>query len=243
MARAPQGTVLSSILPAQVVCAEEFSAGPSDSAEAVVLSGLFDGERSAIAGAVPRRQAQFAAGRRCARAALGELGREPSAILPGARREPVWPDGVVGSITHCAGYCAAAVASQRTVWSLGIDAEAHEPLPEGVLEVVSDRDERALLRQLARTHPAVHWCRVLFSAKESIYKAVFPITRRWLGFDDATLTWDIFGGSFRARLNPDAAHGLAPGSAGPPVVTGRFAVHGELIMTAVVLAPPGRPTG
>ena len=99
----------------------------------------------------------------------------------------MWPDGVVGAITHCAGFRAAAVAWRAQVRTVGLDAEPHTALPDGVLEAVSDAGERALLERLAREQPEVRWDKILFSAKESVYKAWFPLTGRWLGFEDAEL--------------------------------------------------------
>ena len=76
----------------------------------------------------------------------------------------------------------------------------HGPLPDGVLNQVSLPAERARLGELAAAAPGVCWDRVLFSAKESVYKAWFPLARRWLGFDEADVTIDPADGTFRARL-------------------------------------------
>ena len=188
--------------------------------------GLFPEEREHIAQAVAKRRLEFAAVRRCARRALSELGYPPVPILPGEQREPQWPEGVVGSMTHCAGFCAAAVARSGEVSALGIDAEVHAPLPEGVLDLIALGSERERLAALADGVPtAVHWDRVLFSAKESVYKAWFPLTRRWLGFDEADIELRLDGTFEAALLNrdPGLPHGFA----------GRWAVAGGLIATAV----------
>jgi 4'-phosphopantetheinyl transferase EntD len=176
-----------------------------------IEAGLFPEEREHIAHAVAKRRVEFAAVRRCARKALQELGYPPVPILPGEQREPRWPEGVVGSMTHCAGYCAAAVARSGEVSALGIDAEVHAPLPEGVLDLISLESERALLAELTERVPgAVHWDRVLFSAKESVYKAWFPLTRRWLGFEQADIELRM-DGTFEARLlNTDEAAPTPP---------------------------------
>lgn len=90
-------------------------------------------------------------------------------------------------MTHCAGYRAAAAARARDVVTIGIDAEPHAVLPDGVLDVVALPEERAWIYELARSAEEVHRDRLLFSAKESVYKAWFPLTGRWLGFEDAEL--------------------------------------------------------
>jgi len=210
-----------------------------------IEAGLFPEEREHIARSVAKRRAEFAAVRRCARRALHELGYPPVPILPGEQREPRWPEGVVGSMTHCSGYCAAAVARSGEVPALGIDAEVHAPLPEGVLELISLETERDRLVALAKAESdSVHWDRVLFSAKESVYKAWFPLTRRWLGFEQADIELRP-DGSFEARVlsaqdgADDAVSGAASSSGpaspsgAPRGFAGRWAVSGGLIATAI----------
>ena len=200
-------TLLEGLLPHRVRWAQAvipvLSADPAAVAEGypeAIEAGLFPEEREHIAHAVAKRRVEFAAVRRCARRALQELGYPPVPILPGEQREPRWPEGVVGSMTHCAGYCAAAVARSGEVSALGIDAEVHAPLPEGVLDLISLESERAMLAELTERVPgAVHWDRMLFSAKESVYKAWFPLTRRWLGFEQADIELRL-DGTFEARL-------------------------------------------
>lgn len=116
----------------------------------------------------------------------------PQPVLPGERGAPRWPAGLVGSMTHCEGYCAAALVRATDLASIGIDAEPHEPLPEGVLDAVSLPTELTHLRELTADGPGahghrVHWDRLLFSAKESVYKAWFPLTGKWLDFSEADI--------------------------------------------------------
>lgn len=194
---------------------------------------VFPGEEAVVARSVESRRREFVTARRCAREALAALGVPPAPILPGVRREPVWPTGVVGSITHCAGYRGAAVAPRSVLASLGIDAEPHAPLPEGVLEAVASPAERSQLAELAARRPDGCWDRLLFSAKEAVYKAWFPLTRRMLGFDEADLTIDAGTGAFSAQL-------LVPGTRidGAPALTGltgRFSFSDALVLTAVTV--------
>ncbi|HEY3978426.1 MAG TPA: 4'-phosphopantetheinyl transferase superfamily protein [Streptosporangiaceae bacterium] len=212
------------LLPA-VAAAEEFGDRP----DAV----LFPEEEAVIGRAVEKRRREFTTGRACARAALARLGQPPVAILPGERGSPGWPPGIVGSITHCAGYRAAAVARASQVLAVGLDAEPDLPLPRGVLDVVSLAAERASLADLARSAPGPNWDRMLFCAKESVYKAWFPLTGRWLGFEQAHITLDPAAGAFTARL-------LVPG---PEVdgreltaFDGRWLARGGLILTAISVA-------
>ncbi|MFE3281521.1 4'-phosphopantetheinyl transferase [Streptomyces sp. NPDC059233] len=160
---------------------------------------LFPEEWPAVARAVPSRRAEYATVRACARDALTKLGHPPVALVPGARREPRWPVGIVGSMTHCTGYRGAAVAHDRDVAALGIDAEPNAPLPDGdsLLKVIAHREEAELLANLPACGTA--WDRLLFSAKECVYKTWFPLTGRWLGFEGAIVRISP-AGTFEAQL-------------------------------------------
>ncbi|MEU8685513.1 4'-phosphopantetheinyl transferase superfamily protein [Streptomyces sp. NPDC048611] len=194
---------------------------------------LFPEERALVRDAVPRRVREFGTVRACARRSLGRLGLAPAPILPGTRGEPQWPPGVVGSMTHCEGFRAAAVAWSRDITSLGIDAEPDKPLPEGLLPKVARPEERSRIAELERRDPTVHWGRLTFSAKESVYKAWFPSARRRLGFHDIAITFDPLVRHFGARLY---ATGLCHD--GQPVTTfiGSWTIGTGLICTAVAVS-------
>lgn len=213
------------ILPPQVSGADSFG----DDTAAM----LFPQEYAAISRATESRRREFAAGRSCARAALARLGLPAVAVPPGPHGAPLWPEGVVGSITHCPGYIAAAVALTRDVVSLGVDAEPDEPLPNhGMLDLIALDTERAHLNELVARLPGISWDRLLFSAKESIYKTWFPLARRWLDFKSAEIVIDPLAGTFSARL-------LVPGplANGAPLVrlNGRWLADHGLLVTAVTL--------
>ena len=218
--------MIEEILPARVACAEAFGDPPD--------TELFPEEEALLGRAVEKRRREFATARGCARSALAALGVAPAPILPGERGAPRWPPGVVGSITHCAGYRAAAVARARDMLSIGVDAEPDEDLPDGVLAAVSLPGERARLRDLAAAAPGTCWDRLLFSAKESVYKAWFPLTGRWLGFEDADITVNLADGTFRARLRVTAP---VAGDSRLAGFTGRWLARDGLIMTAVTVPP------
>jgi len=191
------------------------------------------GEEPLIARSVAKRRNEFITVRHCARLALGELGLPPVPILKGDKGEPCWPDGVVGSLTHCAGYRGAVVGRGAAVRSVGVDAEPHDVLPHGVLDAISLPEERS---ELAALPAGVHWDRILFCAKEATYKAWFPLTKRWLGFEDAHITFGVdgsgSGGTFESVILIDGAT-----LSGPPLTSlaGRWSVEGELVLTAIVL--------
>jgi 4'-phosphopantetheinyl transferase EntD len=217
--------VIEEIVPKSAACAECF--GES------LGTGLFPEEEPLVARATEKRRQEFTMGRECARGALSALGVPAVPILRGYRGAPQWPDGIVGSIAHCAGYCASAVARTQDVVTIGLDAEPNAPLPGGVLELVSLPAERARLRELTAAAPGTGWDRLLFCAKEAVYKAWFPLTGRWLGFADADITIDPAEGTFSARLlvpaPPDAAVPLGGG------FTGRWLASDEFLLAAVAV--------
>jgi 4'-phosphopantetheinyl transferase EntD len=199
---------------------------------------LFPEEEERIARAVDKRRREFTTVRRCARLALERLGVPPVPLVPGERGAPSWPSGVVGSMTHCQGYRAAAVASAERFLTIGIDAEPALALPDGVLDTVSSPEERKHLAECAgagRGAREVPWDRLLFSAKESVYKAWFPLTRRWLGFEEAEIEFAPEDGTFRARLL----------TADKPVdgFAGRWAVAGGIAVTAIAVRRPDHGAG
>jgi 4'-phosphopantetheinyl transferase EntD len=183
-------SLIATLVPASA-SAEVFSDVPE--------STMFSDEAAAVAGAGAERRREFGTVRWCARKALRQLGVPAVSILPDEDRAPRWPVGVVGSMTHCAGYRAAVVARSGELRGVGIDAEPHAPLPADVFDFVLRDDERAPLRALADADPVPHWDRVVFCAKEAVYKAWFPLTGRWLDFEDVSITMRL-DGTFGARL-------------------------------------------
>ena len=199
---------------------------------------LYPEEAELIARAVDKRRREFRTTRHCARQALRQLGLPPAPVLRGERGEPTWPAGVVGSLTHCAGYRAAAVAHSRDLRALGIDAEPHQPLPAGVLKIIALEQEQAGLSELAAADDATCWDRILFCAKETVYKAWFPLTRCWLGFDDAAVTinpgtTDPAQGSFSADILV-AAPTVTRGN--PTHFDGRWLHTDELVIATVAVS-------
>ncbi|GAU67014.1 probable 4'-phosphopantetheinyl transferase [Streptomyces sp. NBRC 110611] len=217
--------MIDKLLPAPVVTGEAFQDAP--------LSEMYPEEWALVENAVPKRQKEFGTVRGCARSALSRLGIAPGPVLPGRDRAPQWPAGVVGALTHCTGYRAAAVARARDVLTIGLDAEPNEPIEDpGVIDLVTLPEERSQLRRLAVLEPEVCWDRLMFSAKESVYKAWYPLAHRWLGFEDALLTLDPTNATFTARL-------LVPG---PRVkgeelteFSGGWLVESGLVVTAIAM--------
>jgi 4'-phosphopantetheinyl transferase EntD len=221
--------LISRILPSAVVSFETRGDDPR--------AALFPEEAVQFGKAVEARIKEFATARSCARSALATLGFPPAPIVRGPKGEPLWPSGVVGSITHCVGYRAAVAARESDLLSLGIDAEIHERLPGEILERVCLRSE---IDWIQSAPAGACWDRVLFSMKESVYKAWFPLTHRWLSFEDVEVTIDAENETFQAKLLIDFP------SIGGRALTGfagRFLVHDGLILTATAVYPGKHSTG
>ena len=219
-------SMIEQLLPASVAVVESFEDRPGEP--------VFPGEEDLVEHAVEARRREFVTARRCAREAFAKLGHAPAPIRFGPMREPQWPAGLVGSITHTTGFRAAAVAPQSVLAAVGIDTEHNEPLPEGVEELITVPGEPEMLAALARAFPVTHWGRLLFSAKESIYKAWYPLTGRWLGFEDARLTIDPTG-TFAAELLIDG--GRKDGERPLTQLCGNFLLANGLVATAVIVPP------
>ena len=191
-----------------VPAAARWALGPGTASVADLLGAEVD----AVAHAVPARVREFAAGRVAARQALAALGIGPVAIPVGTRRMPVWPTGVVGSITHCAGIVAAAVAWSDELTAIGIDGEPAVPLEPDIVNAVATLAERAgIADELGAT--------ILFSAKESFYKCWSSLDGPVLEFHDVEVELD------------DVSFVATP--AGGQPWPGRWAVRDGFVLTAV----------
>jgi len=190
---------------------------------------LLPGEVELVANAVPKRQLEFANARECARRALGQLGVARQALLMAPSREPLWPEGIVGSLTHTNGLCAAVAARASRYRGLGVDVEPALPLPENLLSRIC-RDEEIARLGAFRALSAGVAARLVFSAKEALYKCQFPVTRSFLGFEEVTVELEE-DGRFSARV-------LLPllELASTPILPGRWSCRDGFLLTAVWFA-------
>jgi 4'-phosphopantetheinyl transferase EntD len=186
------------LLPREVVTRET---DPRDFEDPLVE--LFESERLAIGGAIDRRQREFAVARILARQALTELGRPPCALLNGDDRAPIWPEGIVGSITHTREICAVALALRSNVVSVGIDIERDEPLKEELVPAVCRPAETAWLGAQAPGDRG--WLgKLVFSVKECAYKVQYPISRTFLDFSAMEVGVDLAAQRWRATFTEPA---------------------------------------
>lgn len=198
---------LALLLPADVVTAECLVQ--------VDEGGLYPEEAAHVARAVPKRRREFAAGRACARRALAALGVARVPIPVARDRSPVWPDGIVGSISHTSDYGAAAVAFAEDFDGIGIDVEGIEPLKPELWRLILTPDERA------RIDDGVD-AKVVFSIKEAVYKCQYAQTRTMLDFGDVEVR--LGDGAFAAVIGAGPARGTT--------MTGRFARDAGWVFSA-----------
>jgi 4'-phosphopantetheinyl transferase EntD len=216
--------MLGMILPTEVEYEECFGEAPG--------GVLFPEEEKIIAHAVEARRREYAAVRSCARACLERLGYARVPILPGVGGAPTWPVGVQGSMTHCAGYAAAAAGPSPRISAIGIDAEPDAPLPDGVLDFVATPAERDRLAGTQLEPDSQNWDRLLFSAKEAVYKAWFPLVGEWLDHQQAEIFFAPHDGTFTAQLSSD---GLIVNGRQIRRLSGRWARQRGILVTAVVV--------
>ncbi|MET9440565.1 4'-phosphopantetheinyl transferase superfamily protein [Streptomyces sp. NPDC006610] len=184
---------------------------------------LFAAEEALVEGVVAERRREFTTVRGCARRALRRLGAPVGPLLPDASGAPRWPEGVVGSMTHCRGYRAAAVARASDVTALGIDAEPAAPLPAAVAARIVPSAAAQWLEDDVWTASDVPRDRLLFCAKEASYKAFSPRLGSRFGFND-----------FRVRLAPDGTfRGDPPDGSGG--FRGRWTARSGYLLAAVCL--------
>ena len=193
---------------------------------------VYEEERRAVERAVDKRRYEYWSARHLARQALAVLGIEAGPLLNAPDRSPIWPPGVIGSISHTTGWCGVAVAHQSAQRrGLGIDAERCGKMSWGVAERVLTP------RELARLPAAPHeldWATLLFSAKEAVYKCIYPSVRRFVGFLEVELELDVSQRTFRAIAVDSALAASEFWSAHR--IEGCWMRGGDLWLTAVTAA-------
>ncbi len=165
-------------------------------------------EEPAMARTVEKRRLEFTSGRVAARQAMLDMGHAPKAVLMAPDRSPIWPDGLVGSITHSDDACIAVVTQGSSRRSIGIDIEPDTPLDLDLEEVICTPSERAWLDAHCKERRG-HLAKQIFCMKESFYKALYPLTGQILGFEDVevrlpiqNITGFILKSSDRAEVLP-----------------------------------------
>lgn len=187
------------VLPLDIAVASGRVSLPPDGGE------VFASEAAAMVRAVVRRQAEFFAGRAAAHRAMRALNHPPEPVLMGEDRAPVWPEGLIGSISHCDDTCVALVAKSERYRALAVDIEPDEDLPGDVIDTICLPSEQAGL-----TKPdGGRMARLIFSAKEAIYKLQYPIAGKLLEFSDVEIVLDVDNQRFAAHVGVPLGPGFA----------------------------------
>jgi Phosphopantetheinyl transferase component of siderophore synthetase len=189
------------------------------------MTSLYREEELMLANACRRRRCEFITARWCIDRAFDNFGMSRSVLTYGEKGRPIWPTGFVGSITHCRGYVAAVIASSISVQLIGIDAEPAVSLPPGVLSLISSEVERQRLEKLFKNMPEIAWDRLLFCAKEALYKA-WPVAvdGRAPSFLNASVILAVDNGFSAEILDMNY---------GPMVLHGRWALYRNYFIVCV----------
>lgn len=191
---------------------------------------LFENEEPAIRHAVARRRREFIGGRIVARAAMASLGVRAQSVPVGPDRAPIWPQGLVGSITHSDSWCGAAVARADEVGAIGIDIEEAGVVGPDLWPIVCTAAELEWLRTLPEQERAGA-ATILFSAKESVFKAQYPLTGRMLDHQQVGIRIAMDGCRFVAEVADPAEDGIAANA----TVEGRLLVGNGVVATSAVI--------
>jgi 4'-phosphopantetheinyl transferase EntD len=192
---------------------------------------LLPAEAQFLGRAVLTRAQEFAAGRLCARRLFAEFNITECPLTVAADRQPLWPQALVGSITHTSGFCAAVVAKKAHIAALGIDCEAIERVKQDLWPHIFRTSESLWLRSLPEAQRAAA-ATLIFSAKEAFYKCQYPLVGERLGFHDASVEisgWGGARGSFSivpSRRIEFAAHVHQP-------LQGHYLFHDTFITTGI----------
>jgi len=193
-------------------------------------------EALSIAKAVPRRRLEFAMGRHCARQAMAALGHATASMPRGQDRAPIWPEDLLGNITHTDHWVAAAVARRDHGFvGIGIDLEPAAALPPDLWASLYAPGEQARLTAVRGLTPGLV-ARLTFSIKEAAFKCQYGLSRTMLEFSDLAIDVDVDTGTFAATYRK-----VVPPFGVQDRLYGRFAIAAEIIASAVVLTSEQMP--
>jgi 4'-phosphopantetheinyl transferase EntD len=185
---------------------------------------------------------EFAAGRLCARRALERFGVTRVVLRAAADRQPLWPPGFLGSITHTDGFCAAVVAERGALQGLGVDSEAADAVKAELWPSICIAAELDWIGQWpagARKQAAT----LVFAAKEAFYKAQYPSTGEFMSFSDLEVSpcgpQALEGPLTFAPMRPLAV--LAGAAAQAPQVWARYRFHEGFVSVGVALCSANTP--
>jgi phosphopantetheine--protein transferase-like protein len=191
---------------------------------------LYPQELELITKAIDKRRHEFAAGRACAREALAAIGYAPAPILQAASSAPLWPAGILGTISHSHTWAGAAVSRVRHLAGIGLDIETVGRITMNIARKVLTGAETAVMQNLPPGERQA-FLALLFSAKEAVYKCLSPVVPVHMGFHDAEVQ-KAGPACFEVRMSTEIAQAL-PACAS---LTGHYFFHDGCVFTGIVLA-------
>jgi len=196
-------------------------------------SGVLPSEAAAMTAMVPKRRREFAAGRLAAREAMAELGHFNLPLPMGEDRAPIWPQGLVGSISHNDEAVIAVAADASDFRTVAIDLEADIPLDSTLFDEILSLEELGALQNFD-VEMRGRIARLIFSAKECAYKCQYPLTRTLFGFDGFEIRLNPKTHSFDARFT-QAVGNFTKGQ----IISGQYYSGNGLILTTMALTANG----
>ncbi len=191
---------------------------------------LYPEELVSIENAIEKRQKEFGAGRTCARQALGRIGAAEGPLTKNQDGSIAWPEGIIGSVSHTRMWCGAAVANLKDIKGIGFDIETIERVkPHIWRKIVTPEEENWLAAQ--SEDQTQQWVALMFSAKEAVYKCLYPVVRKRMGFFDAIIVPDPQVSTFEIKLH-ELLSALVPA---PLSLTGRYFFYEGVVFTGIVL--------
>jgi 4'-phosphopantetheinyl transferase EntD len=205
---------------------------------------LYPEEAVHLGNAVAVRRQQFAAGRLCARRVLAEFGIHHFPLKAAEDRQPLWPENLVGSITHTDGFGAAVAADKGSLAAVGIDSEVAGRVTLKLWGSICTPGEIRWLQTLPESQRTAA-ATLIFAAKEAFYKCQYPLVGEWLNFHDATievLHWGAAVGSMTIHANTSIAFARRA----PMPLEGQYLFHEQFVtagvaVAAVAISTPYRP--
>lgn len=177
-----------------------------------------------------KRKAEFLAGRFCAEKALNMINIRQYTVHSDKNRCPLWPEGIKGSITHNNNFAMAAITTKPSVLGIGIDIEriiSSSEMNEIKDEVLFDDEFKVL--ELATYTPEILFS-LIFSIKESFFKAVYPSTGVFFGFNAVRVTsFDFKVNQFELVVCKDLSVSIRNGKS----YRGRFDIFSDIVLTMV----------
>ncbi|MDB5133123.1 MAG: 4-phosphopantetheinyl transferase [Mucilaginibacter sp.] len=176
-------------------------------AEFIGIEVLTPAEKALIGKAALKRQNDFSTGRHCARKALGRFGASDTEILTGEVKEPLWPAGFVGSISHSKKLTGAIVAKVENIAAVGLDVETIGGINHDMWDILFTYNEQVFLSTMGDREQALY-STLVFSFKEAFYKLQYPLTKQYVDFKEVGIL--CTGGHFGLHADSEFNHQMIP---------------------------------